>query len=131
EAAGPQEVGGASPPRRAGTGVAFFRAQGGVRIADRPVRPGPVGSDGSDRSDRSVRSDRPGADGTLYSVQTGRVPQAMPWALKASQIRQPFGVPFFLLNASSTTERKTVYQLVEPQPSTTAAVLHLPPETRR
>src|SRR6185312_13137176 len=67
----------------------------------------------------------------VYSVQVGRVPQEMPWALKASQIRQALGVPLARLPSSSSAVRNTVYQLVEPQPSTTAAGLHLPPETTR
>ena len=32
-------------------------------------------------------------------------PQEMPWALKASQMRQPFGVPFARLPSSSSTDR--------------------------
>src|SRR5687767_1227227 len=60
--------------------------------------------------------------------QAGRAPQAMPWALKASQIRHPFGVPFERLPSSSSTARYTVYQLDAPQPFTTADGLHCPPD---
>jgi len=40
-----------------------------------------------------------------YDVQVGRLPHAMPWALKASQIRQAFGVPFAKLPSSSSAAR--------------------------
>src|SRR3954467_10052605 len=62
-----------------------------------------------------------------YCVQVGRAPQAMPWALKASQLRQALGVPLARLPASSSAGRNTVYQLVAPQPLAVAAGLHLPP----
>jgi hypothetical protein len=42
---------------------------------------------------------------SVYRVQAGRRPQAIPWALKASQIRQPFGVPLARLPSSSSTAR--------------------------
>ena len=59
--------------------------------------------------------------------QTGRAPQAMPWAEKASQMRQALGVPLARLPSSSSAGRKTVYQLVAAQPSTLALALQVPP----
>ncbi len=61
------------------------------------------------------------------ALQAGRVPQAMPCALNASQIRQAFGVPLARLPSSSSAATKTVYQLVAPQPLTVADGLHWPP----
>src|SRR5690242_18419615 len=65
------------------------------------------------------------------ALHTGRVPQAMPCALNASQMRQPFGVPLVRLPSSSSAARNTVYQLFEPQPSMLADGLHWPPLAMR
>src|SRR6185369_9612503 len=129
----------AARPKSARRRGARVRSSIGSPFLSRPLptRERPIRNPARQGRGEAARSPtvKPGRSGQTtacrYDVQAGRVPQAIPWALKASQIRQPLGVPFARLPSLSSAARKTVYQLVAAQPSTVAAGLHLPPETTR
>ncbi len=62
-------------------------------------------SKGEDRGPGGRSGPLPGRGRDGYCVQVGRVPQAMPWAVKASQMRQALGVPLARLPSSSSADR--------------------------